>query len=413
MAAASSALGPLQATADHLRRTTLLALGVISAPREWERRSYVRPALRAIDTTELAFRFVLGDAQRSGLKARLDAEQVKWRDICFLPVPDVGKQRLSEKTLHWFHEAVRLFPRAMWYAKTDTDSFLVWERLRHPLRWLAAHPAWDSERYFLGKLAWTSYLVAKRTFCGCCAHHAEHGRLLQTAPDAAWGPCASAADRASPDAPVRYSRQHNSSVRGPFPFAGGSFYAISASLARWLSHSRHAWRMRQRMRAGRLSGRMMYTEDAFFGGLVERCRNMTVIATSWDLIANLDEAGTPHLAFHGRARRCFQAAHLLADNLTTGAFTPWRSPETVSPMQAVVHKVSTRAQFGRVQRLVDSWRGLGPQPCFLLPLVVKYRHGQPIYYRTHAQLPRLWPGAAKLEPRVRYLLENYWTQDRF
>ena len=388
----------------------LLAVGFISAPRELGRRSYLRPALLAID--ELVFRFVLGDVQSQRLKAQLDAEQTKWRDLLFVSTPDVGKQRLSEKTVLWFHEAVRLFPRATWFAKTDTDSFLVWDRLRAPLHWLATHSVWARERLFVGKLAWTSYLDARRTFCGCCAHNADHGRLLQTTSAAAWGPCASASDRSSANAPVRYSRLHNSTVRGPFPFAEGSFYAISASLALWLAKSRHAWRMRRRMRTGRLSARMMYTEDTFFGGLVERCHNMTVIAMSRDLIANLDEAGTPHLAFHNRARRCYQAAHLHADNLTTGAFTPWHSPETATPMQAVIHKVATYAQFQRVQRLVDSWRALGPpHPCFVLPLVIKYSQGRPISYRTPGQL--LWPGPAELKLHVRQLLRSYWAADGF
>ena len=271
-------------------RTPLLALGFISAPRELDRRAYLRPTLIAIGTSNLGYRFVVGDSQSIRLSAQLGAESSAFGDLCRLSgLADGGKERLSEKTLLWFRAAVTTFPHAAWFGKTDTDTVIAWERLQQPLRWLATQPIWRDARLFFGRLLWTSYLDSARTFCGCCASHADHGRLLQTSSAAAWGPCAAETDRPTSASPVRYSRLHNSSVRGPFPFAFGAFYAVSSQTAEWLARSKHAARMRRRLRSGSLSVRMRYTEDALFGEVVIRCPGLTVLAASWDAIANLDE----------------------------------------------------------------------------------------------------------------------------
>ena len=43
-----------------------------------------------------------------------------------------GKQYLSEKSLVWLLTAPRLFPHARYFAKTDTDSFVVWRGNPNP-----------------------------------------------------------------------------------------------------------------------------------------------------------------------------------------------------------------------------------------------------------------------------------------
>ena len=91
--------------------------------------------------------------------------------------------------------------------------------------------------------------------------------------------------------------------------------------------------------------------------------------------------------------------------------TPWNSLEAVSPIQAVVHKVMSQAQWQRVERLVKSWTPAGKQapPCFDSPWAIKDREGAAVH---ETPAPKVWPGVEpSQEPRVRQLLPFYFQHD--
>lgn len=229
----------------------LIAVGFISAPPEAERRAYMRPALAAMQG--LLHRFVVGQHSALRVNTNVAAESASTGDLIVLAdIRDSGKDKLSAKTLAWFRKAARLFPHARWLAKADTDTFLVWERLQRPLRWLAESPVWGGARLYLGRHMWTSFLDERHSFCGCCGITLKHARTLQTSADAAWGACGDEADRASSSmhAPLRHSRRHNSSVSGPFLFGFGSFFAVSRATARWLRRAPFVRRALRRLRTG-------------------------------------------------------------------------------------------------------------------------------------------------------------------
>ena len=123
------------------------------------------------------------------------------------------------------------------------------------------------------------------------------------------------------------------------------------------------------------------------------------------------QAGKPHIFYHQRGRRCYDSLALRPVNFTTGVLTAWHSPESVSPVQAIVHKVATYEQFTRVHRLLRTWRNLA-SPCLTLPMAIKYRAGKPATSGTEG-LQLVWPSEARHEPQARFLLQGYWRQDRY
>ena len=110
---------------------------------------------------------------------------------------------------------------------------------------------------------------------------------------------------------------------------------------------------------------MAYTEDLVMSRLaIASNPNITVLRFAKDLIANIDDGQDMSRIHFGRSPRCLSHVGLgSADSLVTGhRTTAWNLTEAASPRQVVVHHVATREQWGRIERLTDSWKHLEKHP---------------------------------------------------
>jgi uncharacterized membrane protein YgcG len=346
----------------------LLALGVLSLPAEANRRAYVRRSLRhsqsdAHETASFAYRFVIGTSGLSAVQAaRLASENAQQADLALLAdARDNRKQYLSEKVLRWLQLALRLFPKARFYGKSDTDVYVVWPRLAPRL---LLEPL--GTRTIVGLIEWASYLPAERRFCGCCAATFAHAQILQSDRRAHFGSCEVGGGGGGGGAGGgggggggggRHNNMTTTHV-GPYRFAQGAFYALSSALVREVTHAAtHALR---EMNSGELI--VKRGEDLMTGRLIHMLKEPRAVrSTSWpkSSIHNFDEASYPSgYGVHGRGQPdavCLRAHNISGAMLTTGSRSRWGTAETLGPMSAVVHRVSHAAQWRRAWALATHW----------------------------------------------------------
>ena len=298
----------------------LLALGVLSTPQDGAVRQYVRHTLRwqmraaaaadAEATTpgysggsgggsggnshakgggRLAYRFLLGGlVDDASVERELRRERRHHGDLCiFGDVRDGrpnglgahGGMPLAAKSLSWMLYAAASFPRARFVGKTDTDTLVVWPRVRMLLRAALHSHAHAQKKHAgdgggggaatsylqVGKIEHASFmpdaeligalrlnrsgayelrarggrggaaaggpqeaaeaaqeaakpLVSSARMCGCCGSSHHHATLLRTNRHAHEGACP----------PGRRAD-------GPIAFAQGGFYAYSGGLAHALA----------------------------------------------------------------------------------------------------------------------------------------------------------------------------------
>lgn len=372
----------------HMLRVSepLLALGILSSPTEVDRRAYIRDTLRReVAANEVVFRFLLG--------SKPAATRVTEADVLHLQVGADSKKILTLKSLLWFLKARSVCPNARFYGKTDSDTFIVWHRLLPSLWWIATNTTWAHMPLLVGMTSWTSYLPEAPSFCGCCGGSEHHARILQRKQNAAWGPCFAA--KGGSDGwslqPPRWSRERNSTVEGPFPFAWGALYFLSRE-AVFAIDSRETRAFLDWLRRTRLSRRMAYTEDLVMSRLaLASSPNATVIRFAKDLIANIDDGTGMETIHFRRSPRCLSHLGLpSAASLMTGHRTlPWNLTEAASPRQVAVHHVATREQWWRIERLTDSWKKI-KHPCLLAPPSIVYRQGEAVEKERYKIFP-LWP----------------------
>ena len=239
------------------RERTLLALGIIGIPSEQAQRQYIRGWLRAANTGAatssqhgpvLEHRFALGTKHLGGITHKaLRREHAEQGDLALMKEQREGKEHLSEKTLRWFVHAAQLFPCAHFIGKADPDTLLVWERLGVQLRLLLSSRRVLDRRLFVGTgFDWTSMVTSGADAphaCGCCARSPQSAWDLQLTTRAAWGACdflnrsSSREEKREMYASGGWSRKLGGSLESPFPYAFGTFFAVSQPLVRWLAAS--------------------------------------------------------------------------------------------------------------------------------------------------------------------------------
>ena len=363
----------------------LLALGILSTPEDAKRRECVRPTLRTALTDvgdrgyPLVHRFVIGGRSlASGAHTSLRAEQRTHGDLALLPrASDGRKSHLARKVVDWFAWALNRWPTAAFFGKADMDTLLVWERAQRHLHSLAPR-ARDGGAIYLGYFEWTSFQPTVPRVCGCCAGSEKHGRKIQDDPQAHFGPCFRKAATATTE---------RETTHGPFPFAQGGFYALSAALvdkAQWTRLS-----MLELVSAPKAGGgsaglpeRLGASEDILVGYLVSRFQARARAHNSTLEIVRLSEVGAyahdfasefgpGRVHFHMRHTICpssvpqaggareasssAQVGNLSVGDLTTGTLSYGNSPEVVSPASVVLHRVRTCEQRRRAWALAASW----------------------------------------------------------
>ena len=207
---------PLAALQTHAPRVTdaplLLALGIITAPRNLYRRAWIRPLVVA-HSESMRHAFVIGNLRvrkttsyyfTADGRAQLAAEQVAHRDLLVVPARDAPPYAVAEKTLAWYRAALALFPNARHVAKTDDDTIVNVRTLLADVRALAA------PNLYYGVLRWRMWQVADS--CGPMGPLSP--ATLQAVYAAAQAECRNAS--------------------GPFPFADGSLAVLGAALVRWM-----------------------------------------------------------------------------------------------------------------------------------------------------------------------------------
>lgn len=204
------------------KKELLLAIGVISAPRNFDRRHWLRhyaPALPGLTVTQ----FVLGENFGSNLGHEIvllaKAEERMCGDIFRAPnVTDGSAASHVVKTLEWFRHASTLAVR--WVVKTDDDT--IWNV---PLLLLETKVLGSRFSYvYHGVMRWRKFSVTGHSCCGLTSE---------------MGP-PNAPPKVS-DALVKFdvkcNTSHGNLVVGPFPYADGSFELLSHRLVRALFRS--------------------------------------------------------------------------------------------------------------------------------------------------------------------------------
>ena len=118
-------------------RQLILAVGIITAPNNFDRRVWIRQKLRVTEARCRGIRvlFVLGSRNHMTRSAKIAVkrEQRMHGDVIFVPARDYLPHAVAEKSLAWWQYAATWLP-ARWYAKTDDDSLAHLPRLERDLQ---------------------------------------------------------------------------------------------------------------------------------------------------------------------------------------------------------------------------------------------------------------------------------------
>ena len=272
-----------------------LVLGVLSAPAHASRRAWMRNYIQWPPRLRVAMRFVVGTRRRwQGCAAHAheatcrslpptDDDHNKEEahahgDMVLLDVEDGPRNRTDAwhshslgsfptKSLAWYAYALRTYPRALWFAKIDDDSWVSVPGVEALLQQLSTlHEA--SEQFILA--GWIQYASLLRT--------ADEPTTV-----CGWSPVArdAAVGALHSDSNCHRSIDTPSIVElsGPYPFAAGPFELFSSALARhvFLSASTDAFALSLSARFDRIEAarrrrsptgedqRLAHGEDAIIG----------------------------------------------------------------------------------------------------------------------------------------------------
>ena len=228
-----------------------VALGVMTIPANAKRRDAARQTWMATAGPQLLVRFLL---RALGLPRRvrneLTDEQKRSKDLWLLqvaggskadPLNYVTRGRLLT-LLGWFKLVPALCPGAEWVAKADDDAYIVtadWEAQLRLIRQSVAQPS-----VLYGYLTWHNYdvsLYAPKSFSFTYAPGVHWRRaILFLAGDASVARIPSETRELAACGAQPRRCQHCVSLAnctGPFPFATGSLFSLSAPLAAHLAAS--------------------------------------------------------------------------------------------------------------------------------------------------------------------------------
>ena len=182
-----------------------------------------------------------------------------------------------------------------------------------------------------------------------------------------------------------WSRMLRGRLEGPFPYAFGTFYAVSQPLARWLAASPFVARAVAQLEADRWSRQMAYTEDLVFGWAVSRAANTSAVSFPKGNFDNFDAARGMQVHYR-LAADCFRRHALGPDNFTTGSYSKWGQccAEFLTPRQIVAHHVETAAQWRRARLMAERWSAEQSEPCFYPPSELIYRTSAPDQWESQA-----------------------------
>ena len=219
----------------------LLVLGIISAPPNSFRRSWLRQTVFHFpDTSATVMRFVLGTPPPSRRRATLSlfkdrpeeeltqqcaqlGQEVELGDTVVLDAVDNAAVGCVDKTFAWYIHAVRAFPAAGFIGKTDDDSYNILPNLAAVLR---APPLRRQRFAYVGWVQHAAWLPA--LFNPCAWSGSQRAAVDQVASGRSnCHRCAWCYDRDSPHpnrAPL------NQTVEGPFPFVAGPLEILSRRL---------------------------------------------------------------------------------------------------------------------------------------------------------------------------------------
>ncbi len=306
-----------------MRNGGLLALiGVMIPPDAIETRNYIRVAM-PVPSSMKRF-FVMAHAH--------DADAASPDIMVVRAVESSGFQ--SIKTLSYFLKAVRRFPQAQWIVKTDSDSYIHFDRLQTALERL------PSKVSYTGQFMWSSHTGTGR--CGCCGWNRPHAVALRAEPLAAGHVCPA-------------------NATGPFAFAGGMLFGVRPSAF----PVEFARRVRDRMDDKQKPTEFTWNEDNTLGYVMSTSTRLRAQPLCDACLHDYDSPHTPRrllpLLVHPSIR-------LTTDNITTGHPSRWETPECFTPITIVAHRIKDIASMRRIHALrvrldaLGSWSMPPSQP---------------------------------------------------
>lgn len=197
----------------------VLAIGIITAPANFDRRVWIRQKLRVSEAACRGIRvlFVLGSRNHASRKVKLAVrfEQRVHGDIIYVPARDWIPHAVAEKSLAWWEYASANL-HAEWYAKTDDDSLAHLPRLEADLRQMRQM---RRSHYYYGVMTWRSWTPLHTEPDGGCGARGDDGPSLN-------GPSETLKKLMRERAPGGSC----AASLGPYPFADGSLQVLSADL---------------------------------------------------------------------------------------------------------------------------------------------------------------------------------------
>ena len=132
----------------------LLALGIISDPREVRRRARIRETWLLKNTTAVVSYFVLRNVSTCVSKSKdiIAAEMATHSDFVFVPTGDCVKWYSPLKVHAWFAFALERWPHTAWYAKMEDDGML---KIAALLGELSALGIRNRASVYIGMMQWT------------------------------------------------------------------------------------------------------------------------------------------------------------------------------------------------------------------------------------------------------------------
>ena len=140
-----------------------IVLGIITSPSAATRRDAARLTwLRdsSIISGDVAYRFVIGESASSCAGASTDLAAA---DIVRVQAPDCAKWHGAAKVHAWFKLALKVFPRAQWFGKTEDDGMLWPSALHADLKALEQR---SPRAQYYGVLSWQGSCPAGESYYG-------------------------------------------------------------------------------------------------------------------------------------------------------------------------------------------------------------------------------------------------------
>ena len=206
----------------HAAAVDPVLLGVMSSPHNARMRDQWREwaSLFAEKGSGVHVRYVFGESFYRGERtaAAVKSEQEAHGDIIFVggreKLPNVGK--VTEKSAAWWATAAREHPGHSFYCKSDDDTLVHLDRLRHVLDEVLRSRGADAAAYF-GHIKWRGWDVGHR-FQAC---------------GGGWGPARKTGDDIKDGGVLPGGKRypHCPHAAGPYPYMSGGMVCMSRRLA--------------------------------------------------------------------------------------------------------------------------------------------------------------------------------------